>query len=133
MKNSLSRFAALTILACAAARPATAQISYDRILLPVMVSRAPGLFGSVWTSELILYNANSFPLQVKWTTPCVPFCLPLAQPEATYGLVAAEPADNPGLVLYVQRPSDNVWLASRVYDETRQAATFGTEIPIVRE
>ncbi len=124
-------FAILSLAAVAA----TAQTTYDRVLIPVAVHQAPGAFNSSWTSEFWAHNPNAFAVDLRLPPLCVPICiLPPLQAHDTLELTTLfEPAGDPGLVLYVQQPSDNVWFFSRVYDESRQSQTFGTEVPVVRE
>jgi hypothetical protein len=121
-------------LCCLLSVSAFAATTYDRVLLPVMVTHAPGAMGSMWSTEFLVHNPNTFFVEIGVPLPCKTLCvLPLMQPKTTYKLVAAEPADAPGLVLSVQQPSENLSFYTRVYDETRQGDTYGTELPAVRE
>ena len=127
-------FTALLFLSMGVTHKAHAQLAYDRVLIPIAVDKAPGMLGSVWTSETWIYNSNSFAIDLRLKPNCIPLCiLPPLQAKDSVAFHANEPAENPGIVLSVQQPSENVWFFSRVYDETRQADTFGTEIAVVRE
>ena len=114
----------------AAAQP----LSYDRVLIPIAVDNAAGAFGAVWSSVTWIHNPNAFAVDLRIPPSCIPLCvLPALQPHDSINILASEPPDNPGLILYVQRPSSSVWTYSRVYERTRQSNSFGAEIPVVRE
>lgn len=112
-----------------------AQTTYDRILLPIATAPgSPGLYNSSWVAVTTVHNDSGLILDFDVPRPCVVLCQPRAlQPDEDRGLTLSEPPDNPGFIMHIQQPTDQVWFYSRVYDQTRQAETFGTEIPVVRE
>ena len=124
----------LVIVLCFAARTLLAQVSssYERILLPVSTDEIPGSFGSRWVTDLWYRNdgdepAAVFPLAVTDYTPSphVDVLLPV---------IKAGPGGPPGAFLYVTRSlADNLRFNLRVRDLSRQALTWGTQIPVVRE
>lgn len=130
----VTRFLSLvTILIIAVS--AWAQTSYDRFLLPVAAKRgAPGAFNSSWVALTWIKNASSLTLDFNVPRPCVFECPPQRlQPQETREIELSEPAADPGFIMYIERPTDNVWFFSRVYDQSQQSLTYGTEIPVVRE
>lgn len=100
----------------------------ERMLLPVFTEQVPGAFGSLWRSELWVYNDNL--------------------ESAGVGLVGDVPAKSTSGPVLGQRPTGATpgavmtalpHLAAglsfnlRVRDLSRSAESFGTEIPVVRE
>jgi hypothetical protein len=112
-----------------------AQGSYDRFLVPIATARGTsGALSSSWVALTWIKNDSGLTLDFDVPRGCVFECLPQAlQPNETRGIELSEPPDNPGFIMHIQQPTDRVWFYSRVYDQTRQSQTYGTEVPIVRE
>ncbi|HYC60471.1 MAG TPA: IPT/TIG domain-containing protein [Thermoanaerobaculia bacterium] len=112
---------------------------YARLLLPVFTPPVHGAFGSLFFSNLRVLNyggatASIYGLEMV----CAPIlCIPFEGPfDLGPGSESTDfvPNGNPGRFVYVKK-DQAVGLAMnlRVYDTTREALNFGTEIPIVRE
>ena len=116
--------AALIYYDPAAADPAV----FEPILFPLSF-QGPGAFGSQWVTENFLY-ANSSAAYFRDPLPC-------AGCSASIGIGMKQLTNdgNPwGHLLYAMRgTTGSVDFASRVRDNSRQALTGGTEVPVVRE
>jgi hypothetical protein len=142
MKRS---FLLLLMLALAPFAPgASAQeipAGHERVLLPIFTRPVSGAYGSDFRSELKLMNAGSQSLGaygLEWI--CVVLCpfdplLPFElEPDFVEDANPYTRSGNPGWFLFV--PSDRIddlVLQLRVYDVSREATNFGTEIPVVRD
>ncbi|HYC60470.1 MAG TPA: IPT/TIG domain-containing protein [Thermoanaerobaculia bacterium] len=112
---------------------------YARLLLPVFTPAVHGAFGSIFVSDLRVLNYGGMSASIHGlVADCAPvICIPS---EGPYDLSPGSettnfvPNGNPGRFVYVKK-DQAVGLAMnlRVYDTTREALNFGTEIPIVRE
>jgi hypothetical protein len=108
---------------------------YDSVLLPSFTPREiPGAFGSRWVIEHGVFNGNDLALE-----PGIDFfhtTTSAALPARAVSPVPAEEPFNrtPNWMVHVRRPlSDNVRYSLRVRDLSRAEATWGTELPVVRE
>ncbi|HEY0593587.1 MAG TPA: hypothetical protein VGF40_17575 [Thermoanaerobaculia bacterium] len=120
---------------------------WERILLPLANRPTPGGFGSLWESSFVLYNAGAHTLDPNiplsdifpfdsgcYFPPCAK--RPLIPPGTASApmLWQTKVGHPPGLLLYVRRTLvDDVAFNLRIQDVSRQALTWGTEIPVVRE
>ncbi len=107
----------------------------DRVLIPIYSVDLPGAYDSVWHTTLDVYNGNLSMTGIDLrffcsVGPCHP---PALYPGETHSFIPTETDDNPGVIAHVQSPSDNVWFHLATRDLTKQAETFGTEIPVVRD
>lgn len=113
----------------------------ERILLPVVIRRpVEGAFGSRWETLLTIRNASDEPL-IYFPADCpvmppVPekFCVqnirPTIPPTTTKRI---DPLNGGPLFLNVAKPlADRTFVQLRVRDTSREAESFGTEIPVVR-
>ena len=117
--------------------------AYERFLLPVFTTPVQGAFGSEFRMELSGVNTGKLPMLLfaleKSCAP-LPECI-LPESEA---VVRLEPLDNdlkderlvglgnPGTFFYVTKGREKDLSTNlRVYDTSRAAENFGTEIPIV--
>jgi len=94
----------------------------DRVLVPVFMAPAAGAYGSLWRSELWIYNDNA---EAAGTglVPAIP------AKETAGPIAGTQPAGSPAAVLNV--PPE---LAPGLHvNLSRQSETWGTEIPVVRE
>ena len=106
--------------------------SFDRVLVPVVADRIPGAFGSIWSTELVGRNDNDFDVVVKQFD---------AATSGAWSGGARNSTFRPQLVtsagaafLYIEHVYSGfpVTLNLRVRDLSRQADSWGTEIPVVR-
>ncbi len=119
----------------------------EQFLLPVFIEPVKGAYGSEFRTDLHGLNAGGNQLLEVWgletscrTTP--PICNWLADPMVFLepGRFSADIADygpyqtgTPGRFIEVPRQQkDDLSLSLRVYDTSRSAENFGTEIPVVR-
>ncbi len=123
-------------LVCFAVIPANST-EFERILLPIAVPyELPGAFGSRWITHVTARNDNDASVII---TPSPGGCLITVCPTREVGAkttVTPEfgPAGFPGGFIWVSKPGNSrVELNLRVQDVSRQALTWGTEIPVVRE
>ena len=110
----------------------------DRVLLPIVVQNpVPGAYGSLWTTHLTLFNRGSAPLQVTGgLVPCHfdPCITPGLPARTTTPVVPRTAPDVPARFLFVEAGrGGDLDVQLRVQDLSRQAETWGTEIPVVRE
>jgi hypothetical protein len=127
-------FAVLSVLAV---MPAAA----DTLLVPVLVNREiPGAFGSLWMTRFAAANTGATPLIVHGAAPaCNTDCV---GPITDITLAAGESLsflpyttmEVPGKFIRVDanRAAD-LYVNLRVQDLSRQASTWGTQVPVVRE
>jgi hypothetical protein len=110
---------------------------YERILIPVYGAQAlPGAFGSLWTSEFIVRNNSDSYIEIlqRLSGLCGACPLPPVQPRTTLAYLANVPNPGAGIFLYVPISGmPNISFNARIQDVSRQALTWGTEIPIVHE
>lgn len=112
--------------------------THEKIMIPIMiVGEVPGAFGSRFATELVLRNSGSRYVRVG-SHPglaCAGTCpVPPAAPGTTHTLQYFPSVDGGGVFVYVDRPTDGeIYFNLRVKDLSRQALTWGTELPIVRE
>jgi hypothetical protein len=123
------------ILLVVLASPALADFAY--VLLPVTASLTPvpGANGSLWTTEIVARNIGTEKVQFLFndcgTQVCPEPYLELP-PNTTTRLVYNFPDGATALMRAFNGPV-NVVFSVRVRDLSRQAETWGTEIPVVRE
>lgn len=104
---------------------------FERVLVPVSVSRVPGAYGSIWSTELWYRNNSDRPVAV--------FPLAVSDRVPTIGRterlpVATLPAHTPGQFLYVSRDgADDVQFDLRLFNRSEPHAAWGTKLPVVRE
>jgi len=118
--------------------PATAQVAKpDRLLLPVATEREwLGGYGSRWVSDIWVHNESSRPIQlyVDCKLLCPAFVVePHSSAHAPGILYPIEPS-NPGVFMLVEPGgSEGLKASLRIQDVSRQALTWGTEVPVIRE
>ncbi|HEV7768520.1 MAG TPA: IPT/TIG domain-containing protein [Thermoanaerobaculia bacterium] len=112
---------------------------YVSVLLPLATKTSKGAHGSVWETQLRIFNAAH--LDVRLPGPEQIFHSPPVDPDivvsARETIVAAVPGRDTtvdGAFLYVPKPMEHAPRFSlRVRDTSINAANLGTEIPVVRE
>jgi hypothetical protein len=112
------------------------QSPYERVLVPIIIQTpVPGAFGSLWQTTLTVRNESDQAVEITPT----PFggCLELCEvwgAHTTLQLGANVVNPNGGTFMYVGSPGlRKVTFNLRVQDISRQASTWGTTIPVVRE
>jgi hypothetical protein len=121
------------LISAALACPAAAQDLnlFERVLLPVSVSKVPGAFGTVWSTELWYRNNSTLPVVVT----------PLAMSDHVPTMnrtellrVFTSPNFDPSQIIYVERDGiDNVQFDLRLFNRSDPMSTWGTKLPVVRE
>lgn len=112
--------------------------SFDPILFPLFLAPAAGAFGSEFHTTVRLASKTASPVLVYGISRNGPLDDPPSGPFDPYFVSGAEsqpPLRQPsgGRVLYVPRGSGKSLAAStRVMDVTKQASSFGVEVPVVR-
>ncbi|HXI11701.1 MAG TPA: hypothetical protein VNM92_03550 [Thermoanaerobaculia bacterium] len=108
---------------------------FVRVLLPIDIRETAGRFGSLWKSELAIYNSG--PDFVQFRPVACPF-------ECTFGLLDPGTSVNPsrlqgfgqfhGSLLFVRvEHAAQLHYSLRVLELSRRALPYGTELPVVRE
>lgn len=116
---------------------------YARLLLPVFTRPVHGAFGSIFMNHLIVMNFGGSTASLYGLLErCSPImCVGIEEqdrydliPHADTGAGTFDPNGNPGRFMYVKKDQlKGLAMNLRVYDTTRAALNFGTEMPIVRE
>jgi hypothetical protein len=121
----------------------TVEESFERILLPLFLPQVFGAHGSDFRTELRVARASEH--SVPWVFGLQPHCplsgcIPFDPFQYAYA-IPPEDSVNPGDIDYIGKPGRFLYIARssdihanlRVYDASRNALNFGTEIPVVRE
>ena len=109
----------------------------EKVLLPIWFrGTVPGAFGASWSVRVIGYNASSQTVTVIKSPVLAcnqgPCDRPNAPAQATF-TPEPEPTAGTGAFLFIDRDRvDDIHLNLRIQDVSRQALTWGTEIPVVR-
>jgi hypothetical protein len=109
------------------------QAPYERVLIPIVVN-GPGAFGSQWSTTLVVRNESEQPLVISPS----PYGGAIAafepyHPHSTFRY-PLDAVGNRGEFLYIGSPGiGKVTFALHVQDLSRQAETFGTTVPVVRD
>ena len=114
--------------------------AFERLLLPIFVPPVPGAFGSEFRTELSGVNLGDYWMPLHGLVQeCR--CVPLYNFGDTLRLYRGDPLEaigvayegTPGRFIYIAADQAKDFSANlRVYDTSRSAENFGTEIPIVR-
>jgi hypothetical protein len=117
--------------------------AFDRVLLPLFTEPVNGAFGSRFVTHL--RAANMSRTEGTWVfglaAVCgIEFCVEPDLREEPYRLEPRQsyiPQDfdytgKPGQFLYIPKNMPDVSFNLRVFDESRRADNFGTELPVVR-
>ncbi|MCM2313956.1 MAG: hypothetical protein NDJ92_02225 [Thermoanaerobaculia bacterium] len=120
---------------------------FETLLLPVVNRPTPGAYGSMWESRFSMYNGNAvaldpnplvpdfFPLDSGCQFPSCP-PIPVVPAESRHEPLLFQPdvGGPPGILLYAKREFvEKLSFSLGIQDVSRQALTWGTEIPVVRE
>jgi hypothetical protein len=94
-----------------------------RFVVPIVVN-APGALGSNWVSELRITNASVETLATGGTT---------IAPQSS-ARITLNPSIGPGAFFFVpKRIANRITATLRVHDTSRDAESFGTDIPVISE
>ena len=128
------------VLVLAAAFSATAQPTYEKVLLPVFFS-GPGAYGSQWGTTVSIANTGESAVRfssavLEGNPNCAAVCG--CGPSDTIDpqnmkQVCILNADPSGLLLYMDRKLNAVHFGARIVDFSRSEETAGTELKIVRQ
>jgi hypothetical protein len=144
MQKSISLFLVLALLSA----PSALAGPIFRMLVPIYIETpVNGANGSIWVSDLTLFNPTTEEHLIKWCSPteerpCILNLFAdevLAPGETQRGLPARYPKPsngNLGAIVHIEAVGPIVAPIAaqlRVKDESRNAASAGTEIPVVRE
>lgn len=138
MKFLLLMICAVTALA----RPLIGQsVEYSRVLFPVWLEHpVSGAHGSLWTTELAIFNGGDREYVVSLWTACDIGLCPPARIEPGRTIVATDLVIGGGAgspPAYLQAVEDDgsrdINFNLRVRDLSRAGMTWGTELPVVRE
>ncbi|HLJ74591.1 MAG TPA: hypothetical protein VKU62_08410 [Thermoanaerobaculia bacterium] len=109
----------------------------SKVLVPIVPSifgPTPGAYGSLWTAVLVARNHSDTAVDVAAGGGCaIPEgCGTTHGPQTTFAPYIATANPNAGLFVFISEP-DAISFELRVQDLSRQAETWGTSIPVVRE
>lgn len=115
------------------------QSALERVLVPVVLTgQLPGANGSVWETRLSIANPGTARVVVEGIDPGCNFGLCLedgavVEPGSTIFPIPLVTEGALALLLRVGEGGDDLTIQLRVQDVSRQAETWGTIIPVVRE
>src|SRR5437867_2187990 len=131
----------LLLLVVGEARAELVPANFEKILLPIAGTGAtPGAYGSLWMNDFWIFNgASAFAIFADTTncqvapSPCIDTWDVPANAQSRGDFLALN-GDPPGLLLYLdKRTSTTATINLRVQNMSREAETWGTELPLVRE
>lgn len=113
-----------------------ARAQYSRVLIPLAgVNKVPGAYGSLWTASTWVRNDAEVPVVVKHPDEfCGGTCATTGLPRTETALLLNPSTEYGGVFAYA--PDDHLadlTFAHRIVDESRQALSAGTEVPVVYE
>ncbi|HYM60634.1 MAG TPA: hypothetical protein VEZ11_07060 [Thermoanaerobaculia bacterium] len=110
---------------------------FERVLLPISGGAIPGAYGSLWEIHLVVRNDNSTPTRVtQHPFGCaIPCPLDLVDPNTSLEMTTYPVLyPHPGSYLWITKPGNaHVTFNLRIQDLSRQALTWGTEIPVLHD
>jgi hypothetical protein len=110
---------------------------YDVVLVPLTSSNVPGAHGSTWSSELRIFNASHIPLRLPGPEEVIqelPYdpAVVVGRHETKQVFLNQRQAGVDGAFLYVPKPLAYApKMSLRVRDTSKNAASLGTDIPVV--
>lgn len=102
----------------------------EQILLPILTPETPGAHGSIWASEVWIHNASDDAITVGGLFPPGASQIPA---KTTYGATGSNRNVPGGFISVPDGAGQHLRFNLRVRDLSRQALTWGTQIPVVRE
>jgi hypothetical protein len=116
--------------------------AFEQFLLPIYVGPVKGAFGSEFHTEFEAWNSSPLPMKIHGLRyDCMILCPILdpldapieLQPDETFDSRAAMVDGTPGRFIYVpKQPAYDLGTNLRVFDVSREAANYGTELRVVR-
>src|SRR6266545_1530151 len=104
-----------------------------RLLVPIAVS-ANGALGTSWRTEFFVHNGNATNVTVSGAATPPNGIAPVILPSTTTSVALYPPAGNFGAFIYIPRELVAKFVTSlRVHDTTRDADSWGADVPIVSE
>lgn len=116
-----------------------AQTWNARFLVPLVAQEQAGGHGSVWSTRMWAYNAGTegvilYPTSLCKTAMCTIFTPVSAGRPGEIEFLRVLPGTPPGQILYADSTEElDVFLSLRVRDESRNAASMGVQIPVIRD
>jgi hypothetical protein len=112
--------------------------NYERVLIPLSLGAGqfPGAYGSLWASELWIFNGNPWTGEVLWGNPDATCCPKnvLEAGEMRKADYVASTQTPFGLVAWLQKGSSRgMTFSLQVRDVSRAKLHSGTEMPLVHE
>lgn len=105
--------------------------SAEKLLLPIVITEpVPGAFGSLFSTELVLRNSSPFTIEV--TQRRQDGCNNCTRIPSAASVILRPDIARQGQGVFVYVSGGSVAGNLRVQDISRQALTWGTELPIVR-
>jgi hypothetical protein len=137
----MGRIFAVAVLVLGISAPAFAQNPWDpapgftRMLIPVYTQEAPGAFGSLWSTDLRVFNAGAAVAQIapRCTILCISVSIPPGSevdPIRVLGFPGGSMRQPFFFSVSREVLSQLTWQL-RVYDESRADLNWGTTIPVV--
>lgn len=106
----------------------------ERVLIPLAAGHLAGAYDSLWTIELWAHNTAAADVDVQTRERCMSLCQSWIRPGTSRRiLIGGETGGHPGLIAYVRPGADGLFFHLRAQDISRQALTWGTELPVVHE
>lgn len=106
--------------------------TFKRILIPLSIKEpgTPGAYGSVWVTHLLAFNASSSDKRLA-SDPGA--CSPCSDELPAHSVTEVDVANaGAGRFIYAETTEGAEWTFSlRAQDTSRQALTWGTELPLV--
>lgn len=117
---------------------ANAYANWERVLIPVAVKNLAGNFGSLWSTDIAVYNASNAQIHIEDCIPEACSVPPTQNPPLGTGttryLNYQYLFDAPAAIVWVPKAEvGGLHFSARFRDILRQEQTFGSELPIVRE
>lgn len=125
-----------TLLLVALLDASSLHAQYESVLIPIVARDVPGAQGSLWRSHLAITNHSEQEADVGGYELCFLNPCPSAPPIPANSTIFPEtvrPSNNGAFVVVRTTDVEKVTFQLRVQDISRQAQTWGTTIPTVRE
>ena len=105
------------------------EVPEERVLflIPIVAEKVPGGFGSIWSTEVVAFNASGTEKLIR--DRCIGLCLVQHVPPGEAVNVRLFERDGGAYFIHTDRRS--VTLQARVFDESRQELNWGTHLPVV--
>ena len=112
-------------------------VTWETALVPTMFPETPGEHGAIWTSQLDMFNSSDQAVTLDYPSQCQITCpiLSAIQAGETQSFdTLSTTIDYPGVLISIPSQSgQSITFHLRVKDISREAETWGTDVPVVRE